>query len=87
MPEIHRRSVGILLCADKNERVVQYALGGASQAMAVSTYTYDTLPDEVRPTVPTPAQVIAAVEVPVQRAGRQITLDEYLAQLGEALGD
>jgi len=78
---VHAPTVGILLCADTNQRVVQYALGGSSQAVAVATYTYDTLPAEVRSTLPTPEDVIAGVEAPVEHHGRQLTIDEYIAEV------
>jgi hypothetical protein len=40
-PDIHAPTVGILLCADRNERVVRYALRAAVAPMAVAIYTYD----------------------------------------------
>jgi predicted nuclease of restriction endonuclease-like (RecB) superfamily len=59
-PSIHHPTVGILLCAEQNERVVQYALSGVGQAMAVAGYTYDALPVDVRAGLPAPDRVIAA---------------------------
>ncbi|MBM7516401.1 PDDEXK nuclease domain-containing protein [Nocardioides nitrophenolicus] len=66
-PDAHHPTVGILLCAEQNERVVQYALSGVGQAMAVATYTYDTLPADVRSGLPAPEQVIAAVDMPLSQ--------------------
>ncbi len=43
-------TVGILLCADRNERVVKYALGGTTSPMAVARY--EALPAEVRDALP-----------------------------------
>lgn len=80
-PAVHAPTVGILLCAEQNERVVQYALSSAGQAMAVANYTYDTLPADVREGIPAPHQVIAAVEAPVSHGPRQLTIDEYIAEL------
>ena len=45
-PAVHAPTVGILLCSGRNEQVVRYALGRSTAPMAVSTYTYDTLPAE-----------------------------------------
>ena len=52
-PGIHAATVGILLCAGRNERVVRYALRAAAAPMAVATYTYDKLPAEERTALPT----------------------------------
>ncbi|GAA1118451.1 hypothetical protein GCM10009582_14630 [Arthrobacter flavus] len=40
----HRETVGILICGSKNEHTVRYALGRTDSLMAVSTYTYESLP-------------------------------------------
>jgi len=40
----HAPTIGILLCSDRNESVVRYALGAAAGPLAVSSYTYETLP-------------------------------------------
>jgi predicted nuclease of restriction endonuclease-like (RecB) superfamily len=40
----HAPTVGILMCAGRNDTVVRYALSGAAQPMAVAGYTYDALP-------------------------------------------
>jgi predicted nuclease of restriction endonuclease-like (RecB) superfamily len=72
----HAGTVGILLCAGRNERVVQYALKGQTAPMAVSTYTYETLPAAERALLPAAADIIEAVEAPIQVGARQLTLDE-----------
>jgi hypothetical protein len=51
-PTLHAPTVGILLCAARNERVVRYALRAAAAPMAVATYTYDTLPPNERASLP-----------------------------------
>ena len=51
-PALHAPTVGILLCAGRNERVVRYALRAAASPMAVATYTYDTLPADERASLP-----------------------------------
>lgn len=51
-PAIHAPTVGILLCTDKNEKVVRYALRAAAAPMAIATYTYDKLPADERAALP-----------------------------------
>lgn len=48
----HAPTVGILLCTGKNEAVVRYALRGTAQPMAISTYTYESLPADERKALP-----------------------------------
>jgi predicted nuclease of restriction endonuclease-like (RecB) superfamily len=48
----HAPTVGILLCTGKNEAVVRYALRGTAQPMAISTYTYESLPPAEREALP-----------------------------------
>lgn len=52
-PERHAPTVGILLCAGRNDSVVRYALATATAPIAVADYTYDALPPAVRDAVPT----------------------------------
>ncbi|MEP7765932.1 PDDEXK nuclease domain-containing protein [Sanguibacter sp. 25GB23B1] len=40
----HAHTLGILLCAGRNEAIVHYALAGASAPLAVAGYTYKSLP-------------------------------------------
>lgn len=48
-------TIGILLAANGDEVVVEYALRGTTSPLAVSTYTtHNALPDEVRPALPAP---------------------------------
>ncbi|MDN5667294.1 MAG: PDDEXK nuclease domain-containing protein [Renibacterium salmoninarum] len=55
-------SVGILVCGSKHEPTVRYALDGSSQPIAVSSYTYDTLPPKEQAALPSPAAITAALE-------------------------
>jgi predicted nuclease of restriction endonuclease-like (RecB) superfamily len=41
-PDRHAPTVGILLCAERNDRVVRYALAGAAHPIAVADYTFAT---------------------------------------------
>lgn len=62
--EVHAPTVGILLCSDKSESVVRYALRSAGQPLAVSSYTYETLPPEERASLPDVEQLTLALEQP-----------------------
>ncbi len=63
-PHIHAPTVGILLCAGRNERVVRYALRAAAAPMAVATYTYDKLPDAERAALPPLEDLTVALSDP-----------------------
>ena len=56
--EQHNPTVGILLCAGRNETTVRYALQSTAAPMAVATFTYDDLPGEERAALP-PEGVVA----------------------------
>lgn len=61
-PGVHGPTVGILLCASGDQSVVQYALQSASAPIAVSTYTYDTLPAAERAILPAADLITAALQ-------------------------
>ncbi len=63
-PHIHAPTVGILLCAGRNERVVRYALRAAAAPMAVATYTYDKLPAAERAALPPLEDLTVALSDP-----------------------
>ena len=66
----HRETVGILICGSKNEHTVRYALGRADSPMAVSTYTYESLPAGEKEALPGADELSAAfdqLEVPMAR--------------------
>lgn len=60
--DVHRPTVGILICGDKSDRVVRYALGRTDAPMAVATYTYESLPPEEQSALPDAQQLIDAIE-------------------------
>ncbi|MEO7286429.1 MAG: PDDEXK nuclease domain-containing protein [Jatrophihabitantaceae bacterium] len=64
-PDLHSPTVGILLCAGRNDSVVRYALRGAAAPMAVADYTYESLPDHERSTLPTAADLAALLDAPI----------------------
>lgn len=45
-------TIGILICSSKSENTVRYALRQANAPMAISSYTYDTLPARERAALP-----------------------------------
>lgn len=57
-------TVGILVCGSKHEPTVRYELDGSSQPIAITSYTYDTLPPEEREALPSPEAITAALEQP-----------------------
>ena len=57
----HAPTIGILLCAGRNDNVVRYSLAGTTAPLAVADYTYDTLPAPVRELVPTDDELASAV--------------------------
>ncbi|MCH1882811.1 PDDEXK nuclease domain-containing protein [Agrococcus sp. ARC_14] len=58
----HAPTVGILLCSDKNESVVRYALGATSGPLAVSSYTYDNLPAAEQQALPDAERITHALD-------------------------
>jgi len=59
--EAHAPTVGILICGDRNDHTVRYALGRAGSPMAVSTYTYETLPTAEKQVLPDADELTAAL--------------------------
>ncbi|WP_026533727.1 PDDEXK nuclease domain-containing protein [Arthrobacter sp. H14] len=59
---VHGETVGILICGSKNEHTVRYALGRADSPMAISTYTYETLPAGERDALPAADELSAAFD-------------------------
>ncbi|WP_345147947.1 PDDEXK nuclease domain-containing protein [Arthrobacter ginkgonis] len=59
--EAHAPTVGILVCGSRNEHTVRYALNQADAPMAVSTFTYATLPAAERAALPSEDDLTAAL--------------------------
>lgn len=57
----HAPTVGLLLCTDRNERTVRYALGRSTSPMAVAGYRYDELPADEQAALPDEAELVEAV--------------------------
>jgi predicted nuclease of restriction endonuclease-like (RecB) superfamily len=68
-PNNHYATIGILLCAGRNDNVVRYALASATAPLAVADYTYDTLPSAVRETVPSSDQLGTAAAAALSGVG------------------
>ncbi|MCB1258158.1 MAG: DUF1016 family protein [Microthrixaceae bacterium] len=77
----HAPTIGILICAGRNESVVRYSLASTAAPLAVSDYTYSQLPTEALPAVPDAETLSEVVEHPVVD-GRQLTIAEYLDEFG-----
>ena len=60
--DTHTPTVGILICGQRNDSTVRYALGRAGSPMAVATYTYDSLPDAEKRALPPAEQLLAAFD-------------------------
>nr|WP_104081134.1 PDDEXK nuclease domain-containing protein [Cryobacterium sp. Y11] len=58
--EGHAPTVGILICGDRNDHTVRYALGRSGSPLAVSTYTYDSLPPSEKNALPDADELTAA---------------------------
>jgi predicted nuclease of restriction endonuclease-like (RecB) superfamily len=57
----HNETVGLLLCASRNERTVRYLLSRASSPLAIATYRYNELPPEERAVLPMEADLVRLV--------------------------
>ena len=66
-PEIHKPTVGILLCTGRNAAEVRYALAATSAPVAVADY--QGLPADARAAIPTSGELQAVVDAEV-RASR-----------------
>ena len=62
--DIHTPTVGILLCASRNDAVVHYALANSSAPMAVANYTTEPL-DPAQLDLPAPAELEAILREPL----------------------
>ncbi|WP_105030363.1 PDDEXK nuclease domain-containing protein [Arthrobacter ruber] len=60
--EAHNDTVGILICGSKNDHTVRYALGRSESPMAVSTYTYESLPAAEQRALPAADELTAAFD-------------------------
>jgi len=59
--DTHAPTVGIIICGDRNDHTVRYALGRSGSPMAVSTYTYDSLPPSEKTALPDADELTSAL--------------------------
>ena len=65
--EHHAPTVGLLLCATRNERTVRYALARSTSPMAVAGYRYNELPPAEQAALPAEAELVDAVSAALDR--------------------
>ena len=85
IPARHSPTIGLLLCAGRNDNVVRYSLAGTTAPLAVANYTYDSLPEQVRELVPTDEQlntVVAAATVTATAAVAAVAAATVTATAG-----
>lgn len=58
----HAPTVGILVCGSRNDRVVRYALNQADAPLAVSTFSYASLPAAEQEALPSEDDLAAALD-------------------------
>ena len=61
-PALHAATIGILLCTSRDDQVVEYSLASTAAPVAVATYTYDQLPDDVRQALPPADSITRAID-------------------------
>lgn len=71
-------TVGILLCASHNERVVRYALHSIDTPMAVAGYRYRDLPDDLRALLPEDSALDATVRSALDDIERSVDPPEQV---------
>ena len=64
-PQIHAPTVGILLCASRNDSVVRYSLANTSAPLAVANYTDQPAPDPAALHLPQPDELTAILNTPL----------------------
>lgn len=62
----HNPTIGLLLCKDRNEVVVRYALSGISTPMAVAGYRLADLPPDAQAALPQESGLIEAVDAAIE---------------------
>jgi predicted nuclease of restriction endonuclease-like (RecB) superfamily len=65
--EHHAPTIGLLLCATRNERTVRYALARSTSPMAVAGYRYSELPAAEQAALPAEAAIVDAVTAALDR--------------------
>ncbi|WP_454853213.1 PDDEXK nuclease domain-containing protein [Promicromonospora soli] len=76
---VHAKTVGILLCTERNDATLDYAL--ASTASPVAVALYDGLTPEERAALPSPGELEAVIEEEIQAHGSLIAATPEPADL------
>lgn len=63
----HAPTVGLLLCASRNERTVRYSLARTTSPMAIAGYQYTELPAAEQAALPDEAELVEAVDEAIAR--------------------
>ena len=84
----HNATIGLVLCASRNETVARYALNGIDRPVGVARYTptptlAEQVPAELHNQLPELAEISAGVQLIVERHADEIA--EAEAGQGEAL--
>lgn len=72
----HAATVGILLCPDKNDVVVEYAVRGKKNPLAVSRYTFKELPEAERAALPSADSLRDALNTPAPDEPQQLRFSD-----------
>ena len=73
-------TIGMVLCKSKNKTIAEYALRNVSTPIAVSTHK---LPDKLKDSLPTPAQM----EMELEAAAQAIEAQQQKSNRGKSTGD
>ncbi|GAA2241787.1 hypothetical protein GCM10010413_50350 [Promicromonospora sukumoe] len=66
-PDLHAKTVGILLCTERNDATLDYALAGTASPVAVALY--EGLTPAERAALPSPGELEAVIEEEIQAQG------------------
>lgn len=77
----HASTIGLVLCASRNETVVRYAFAGIDRPVGVASYSTTQallarVPDELRGQFPELEQIRSGVQKIVTRHAQQVTNGE-----------
>jgi predicted nuclease of restriction endonuclease-like (RecB) superfamily len=80
----HEPTIGLVLCANRNETVARYALGGINRPVGVARYTatptlVEQVPEELHDRLPQLEEISAGVQRIVERHADEVTKAEVVA--------
>jgi hypothetical protein len=79
--ERHDATIGLVLCASRNETVARYALNGIDRPVGVARYTStptlaEQVPEELHNQLPELAEISAGVQLIVERHADEVAKAE-----------